>query len=33
MIVGNIVNDYMRQYRMANPQANNQIEINQSPEQ
>jgi hypothetical protein len=33
MIVGNIVNDYLRHYRLANPQPNNQIEINQSPQQ
>jgi hypothetical protein len=33
MIVGKLVNDYMRYYRMANPQPNNQIEINQAPNQ
>lgn len=33
MIVGNLVNDYIRYYRFANPQPNNQIEINQSPQQ
>lgn len=31
MIVGKIVNDYYRYYRMANPQPNTQTEINQTP--
>ena len=33
MIIGNIVNDYLRHYRLANPQPNTQVEINQQPQQ
>lgn len=33
MIVGNLVNDYIRNYRLGNPQPNNQVEINQAPQQ
>lgn len=33
MIVGKLVNDYYRYYRMANPQPNTQTEINQQPQQ
>lgn len=33
MIVGKIVNDYMRYYRFSNPQPNTQVEINQQPKQ
>lgn len=32
MIVGKIVNDYYRYYRMANPQPNTQTEFNQQPQ-
>ena len=33
MILGNLINDYLRNYRLANPQPNTQVEINQQPQQ